>query len=66
MKKSVLIILSAAVFVISWAALHDILKKNETDYTAEYIFLLFSSVFYVLVIYFVIRVFSKRRMTKDS
>lgn len=61
-KYSILIILQVIILAFNWAALHDIVKGNETDYTFEYIFLVLSFIFFVLIIYSAIRMYSKRRV----
>ncbi len=36
MKRLLLALTAAVILALDWAALHDILKQNEPDYTAEW------------------------------
>jgi len=55
MKTIILILTSAAFFLLDWAALHDIIKGNETNYTAEYVVIGISLIFYFTAGYYYIR-----------
>ena len=55
MKKITLIFITVILFMLDWAALHDVIKGNEPDYFAEYLILAISILFYTLIIYYIIK-----------
>ena len=46
MNKLLLALTAAGILALDWAALHDILKQNETNYVAEWTMLAGSAVFF--------------------
>ena len=46
MNRLLLALVAAVILALDWAALHDILKQNETNYVAEWTMLAASVVFF--------------------
>jgi len=55
MKKIILVITSIFFSLLDWAAIHDIIKGNETNYIAEYALIGLSIVFYTTALFLLLR-----------
>jgi hypothetical protein len=55
MKKILFILITIILFLLDWAALHDIIKGNEQNYTGEYLILTISILFYAGLVYHFIK-----------
>jgi len=55
MKKIIFILITIILFLSDWAALHDIIKGNEPDYTGEYFILAVSVLFYADIAYYLVK-----------
>jgi len=51
MKRLALVLTILVLLALDWAALHDILKRNEPDYTAEYTMLAASAVIFAALLF---------------
>jgi ABC-type sulfate transport system permease component len=51
MKRLVIIFAVVALLALDWAALHDILKRNEPGYAAEYSMLTASIVIFAALLF---------------
>lgn len=49
MKRILLFSLVFILFALDWAALHDIIKGNETNYLAEYSMIFFSLIGFIFI-----------------
>ena len=51
MKKIIIIAIVIIFLALDWAALHDIIKDNETNFSAEYFILGLSTLFFISLLY---------------
>ena len=61
MKKTLVFFSLLALAALDWAALHDILKKNESNYVAEWMVVIASAVIFAAA---AIPFFRKRGVTQ--
>jgi len=51
MKRLAIFLTILALLALDWAALHDILKRNEPNYTVEYTMLAISVVIFAALVF---------------
>ncbi len=52
MRKILILSVILIFSVLDWAALHDILKQNETNYYSEYLVIILSVLYFSVLVYF--------------